>query len=959
MPFMVDTQRRAAYARSIGMDEVDVADDISFKDSLMAAFRQENVLGSYLAREGGLPDSIINNENFNPWDYFTEDEKLDENFVKNAALADTEEEIGAVRRQQTRERRDRQLLSDSGAQGFAAILVSAGVDPINFIPVGGTAYRTYRSGASILHAGIATASVAAGVTAAQEAGLHLTQIERTFGESAVNVSAAAFLGYALGATPPLLRKVLTDNPTIEREVAQSLDPEPVVQRGGDSVGAQAVFEDVQVRGRTARTLAKVLGMDPLSRTVTSENQATRVAAARLAESPYAFEQGIGRAVETSAKMHDGKYFQALTEHLDAYREYRKGGGTLKRRDFNEAVARQVRNPSEATDPHIARSAEAWNARLYEPLKNEMIALKLLPEDVDVKTAKNYLNRVWNKEKVSSDLPRFIQVVSEWLEEVQGAKLAEAEIDTQELAREIAGRIIGAPDGRLPYDYKIGENSAKGRPTGLKSPFKSRTFNIPDERIEEFLDNDIEEIGGRYLRQVAMDVELAREFGDINMTRELKEIQDEWLERMSKADSDKARRAMKRQMDADLKDITAMRDRLRGVYAIPDAQSFFVRAGRVVRDINYLRFMGGVTASSFPDAARIVMAEGLVNTFRFGLKPLATNLKKFKVSANEAKQWGVAVDALMGSRAEIIADVADYARGGNMFERGVRSAAQKFGKVNLMDQWTSGVKQLHAVVMQTRVAGDLLKGKYDKRLGQFGISEADAKNIASQLRKYGRKEDGVFIANTREWDSQELAMMWGGMLRKESDRVIVMPGQEKPLFMSTELGKSIFQFRSFMFSSTQRMLIAGLQGQDANFMAGVVSLASLGMMAYAFKQWDAGREISDDPRTLIVEGIDRSGVLGILMEANNTIEKTSSNNYGLRPLLGIDLPAARFASRSQAEALLGPSFGAFLENTLRVANASSDGEPWDSSDTRALRRLLPYQNLMIFRQGLDQIEETLE
>ena len=215
-----------------------------------------------------------------------------------------------------------------------------------------------------------------------------------------------------------------------------------------------------------------------------------------------------------------------------------------------------------------------------------------------------------------------------------------------------------------------------------------------------------------------------------------------------------------------------------------------------------------------------------------------------------------------------------------------------------------------------------------------------------------------MSGAKNWDSAELEEIWGAALRKESDRVIVMPGQEKPLFMSTEMGKTIFQFRSFMFSSTQRMLIAGIQGQDANFIGGVIGLTTLGMMAYSFKQWDAGREISSDPMVLITEGLDRSGALGILMEINNTIEKTSQNNFGLRPLLGIEVPAARFASRSQAEALLGPSFGSFLETTLRVAGATADDDEWTDSDTRAMRRLLPYQNLMILRQGLDKIEEQL-
>lgn len=131
-----------------------------------------------------------------------------------------------------------------------------------------------------------------------------------------------------------------------------------------------------------------------------------------------------------------------------------------------------------------------------------------------------------------------------------------------------------------------------------------------------------------------------------------------------------------------------------------------------------------------------------------------------------------------------------------------------------------------------------------------------------------------------------------------------------------------------------------------------------MMSYAFKQWDAKREIADDPTELIIEGIDRSGLLGSVMEINNTLEKLSSNNFGLRPLLGVERGAARFVSRSMSENLLGPTFGSFLDTSLRVANAGLSEDGWNETDTRALRRLIPYQNLSIIRQGFDTIEEKV-
>ena len=89
---------------------------------------------------------------------------------------------------------------------------------------------------------------------------------------------------------------------------------------------------------------------------------------------------------------------------------------------------------------------------------------------------------------------------------QGLEL-EAE-DFDDIANQIAMRIMGTPDGMLPYDWKLGESSRGVAGTTLKGPLKARVFNIPDQEISDFLDNDMERVAARYLKQVAPDIELS-------------------------------------------------------------------------------------------------------------------------------------------------------------------------------------------------------------------------------------------------------------------------------------------------------------------------------------------------------------------------------------------------------------------------------------------------------------------
>ena len=191
-------------------------------------------------------------------------------------------------------------------------------------------------------------------------------------------------------------------------------------------------------------------------------------------------------------------------------------------------------------------------------------------------------------------------------------------------------------------------------------------------------------------------------------------------------------------------------------------------------------------------------------------------------------------------------------------------------------------------------------------------------------------------------------MYGAAIRKESDRVIIVPGQEKPLFMSSELGKSVGQFRSFILSATQRTFIAGLQNQDHNAVGGFISLVGMGAFAYYLKQNIAGRAVSDDPAVWIAEGIEQGGAIGLIGEVSTTLEKISGNTIGIRPLLVIEEPAAIQISRTDPESLLGPTFGSLL-NT---------GDELTDADIRALRRLIPLQNLFFIRKGFDEMEEVV-
>lgn len=1006
MPFVPSSETQLI-SEKLTLAPQDIQEEPTLGEITGALFRQENMIGSWLAEPVGLPDTK-DDPDYDAYSRFTEDERNDEAFVMSGMYADNDSELDVLRSQFARERKDRDTIAKGGATSFVLGLPVAIADPISLLSIGGAVANTYRAGKSILSSAAVTGSVVGVETAVQEAALHSTQLTRTYGESAVNISAGTLLGGVLGVGVQKLANYGIDEKAIQ-DLADVMDPEAKiargenpslsaanVQEGYDSVGAARTVEGTfEVKGKVAKALVKALSFDPLGRTMTSDALVTRRVVNMLAENPVDVDGAPLQSVESLSKIKSGRLYSSIDNNNTLYSEYRKSGGKMKRRQFNESVSRAVRT-GESDIPQVKQSADYWRNELYNPLRDEMIDLDMLPEGVDVATSVNYLNRVYNKQKIQANLPSFVSKVSKWLKDkdetlYQQAKDASEKIDAAEgadvaklqaiidkaefkkgkdfdpedyesIATQIAQRINGTPDGRLPYDWKMGEGfssgsggSSLGGATALRGPLRARKFTIDDDLIEEFLENDIEVLGTRYLQQTGADIELTRKFGSVTLEDEIKQIQDYYTNLMKTADGKNAI-ALGKKMDADIRDIAGMRDRIRGVYGFQE-DNIWTRIGRSTRDLNYLRLLGGVTVSSLPDAARILMAEGFVKTFSKGLAPLATNTKQFKLAASEAKRYGIGTDVLMSGKSEVIADVGDYTQGGTMIERGLSGAANKFGRINFLDYWTSGMKQLHAVTMQTSIFDGLSKGKFDKRLARLGIDEQSAKDMMAQVRKHGKNEDGVWITNAKNWDRPDLERMWGAAMRKESDRVIIIPGQEKPLFMSSELGKSIGQFRSFILSATQRVLVAGVQGQDHNAMGGMISLVGMGMFSYYLKQNIAGRETSDDPAEWILEGIDRSGATGILAEIHNTVEKVSSNSVGLRSLLGISAPASRFVSRSMAESILGPTFGSLLSTTVAASNALTSSDPMTDADVRALRRLLPLQNLSVIR-GIERLAEQL-
>ena len=803
-------------------------------------------------------------------------------------------------------------------------------------------------------------------------------------------------------------------------LADAMTKDSAVDGFDDSVGAARVYNTTLDQESLVNSygVAKATAfLNPLLRLAHSPSKTARQLSQELVENPVYFnknKEGVPtpQAVETLRKQYEGGLASGLRTQKDQYKAYKKamkgqGVKVANYMEFQEEVAKAMRRGDTSDNPFAQSVARSFRKEVFDPLKQVAVSLKMLPEDVSVATAESYLMRIWDKQRIIQHEDEFRGIVNQWVREnaeksvrafqretnskIAGLerKLAKAEkaaekakiqrqIDDVRVERDVEERITF--DAENNFDSYVddvtdsitrqllgwdGVSPTYALKVAERGPLKDRTFNIPDERVESFLSNNMERIAGRYTRVMGTDVELQRKFGSLTFEQQSKDLDDSYRELAETATTPKERKQLAKQRDQDKKDLESMLGIMRGTgdYTA-DPSNKWVRAGRQLRILQYLSKMGGVVVSSFADVGRPVMVHGMSRVFGKALPKLITQGKGYKAAIKEAKKAGQVTEGVLNGRIATLAEIGDPYAEGTAFERFTQNLADTFSKVNLSSQWNDLWKGVSSVLTQDRVLENVLAIDAGKKLSPtetqymafLGIDKDSAKAMAKQYKKHGQKEDGIRIANTDQWDDlgSGLARTFRGALNKDVDRTIVTKGiADVPLFVNSETGKLLTQFRTFAMASHQRVLIAGLQQGDAAFVNGLIFSVTAGMAVYAMKETARGKELSDDPNKWIVEGIDLSGVFSVMMEANNTLEKMGAP--GLSAVAGAP-PTSRYASRNMLGSFIGPTAGtvqdigqstrAVLQNDLK------------KTDVRAMRRLLPYQNLFYTRKMLDEAEEAI-
>lgn len=694
------------------------------------------------------------------------------------------------------------------------------------------------------------------------------------------------------------------------------------------------------------------------------------------------------------------------------------GDKLSRDQFGERISVAMRNGDRDVGdnpiPQITQAAQNYRKVIDGP-KNDAIDLDMLPENVTPGTADSYLTRAWNINRIQSESPRFKSEQADYLLE-QNAILKELQPEIKRLEGAIAKSTndkataaleeelnqlvpesLREADGSIRkvfddnevnlkvdsiYDNIVGFNDERlNNPLFSKdftnkriNPLKQRAYLIPDNRVEYWLDNNINRVIDNYMATMLPRLEIERYFRAQGLNRadgmaDLKvSLKGEYEGQLSDLNAKNPKNVKKKRIQLSKKferanqHINDSFELLMGIYGLPktSAGMTMARTLRVVRNYNVTRLLGGVSVSSIPDAGVPIFRHGWKAYIQDGIMPVLKNMKAAKLSRDELRDIGVGFETQNARRFLEMTSGPDAFIRKNKFEIFTDKFTKVFGNITLNNQMNDILKRNSGHIASARILRVVDKfertGKISQKdtlhLARIGIGKNMYKRIDAEFKKYGEIQDGSFFGNSRDWTDLQARQAFNAATLTDVNSSVITPGLgDKPLFSRTAWGSVILQFKSYSMGAQNKILLSGLQRRDMQVLEGVITMLGLGAVTYYAQSLAANREPSTDPEQIFLEALDRSGMTGLMMDAFLTMDKF----FGIT-----ESGYSRYYTRGQGGAALGPTFGVFEDLAVlgKLTNASRGSEDITAKDLRNLIRLAPYQNLFYVRRIIEQGSENL-
>jgi hypothetical protein len=335
-----------------------------------------------------------------------------------------------------------------------------------------------------------------------------------------------------------------------------------------------------------------------------------------------------------------------------------------------------------------------------------------------------------------------------------------------------------------------------------------------------------------------------------------------------------------------------------------------------------------------------------------------------------RHLGNGLDLVNSQRSAYLLDALDPAAMDVAVTKGLGRLSNKFSYLTLLPHWNTWWKGVSSFVVQNRIMdtaealanGRTVSARDMTRLAQSRLTPEDAIEIYNHFASTSEKVQGSWVIHLDELPKGRAAQKFRDAVNRDVDNTIITPGgADAPIWTGSEFGKTVFQFKRFGASATQRILIAGLQAgmgqRDISVLLGATLMAGMGAASIHLKDLVAGREGKErTTREWVREGIDRSGLLGLYFDLEGMAGAFSSGMTPSALLTGSE--PSRYASRNALARIMGPSAGTLQQAVELTSNTSKHLREHGEITTRDLHRavkMTPFLNLF-YLQALTKMGE---
>ena len=426
-----------------------------------------------------------------------------------------------------------------------------------------------------------------------------------------------------------------------------------------------------------------------------------------------------------------------------------------------------------------------------------------------------------------------------------------------------------------------------------------------------------------------------------------------------------------------------------------------KAIRIMKNVNFLRFMGMVTIASMSDLGNAIGTLGLSRYVRTMWHYLGTPDKK-NLSQFATLNANFEIASLQGRGSKLWggtdpnADFYDPMSGKIIEQRGGQGVdwvdknigqgswlMDKYNRLNMLNKWnafnkrvvTLGVEDM-VVDIGIRLNAGRAVSKRDLAITKsFRFTEADLKKIGKLWEKGGDSRTTIigrnfYLAQSETWADATFAFDYRAKIKGAANNIIVTPSLgSNPKWASNSGLSLLWQFKSFLSASFDMTFLPWLQRgviyKDPNQIMQFITTSALGAMTYSIYELVKGRnpfidkELKDEDgnvtvtvhwsRTMVSQGLDRAGMFALFFEGQNLMERWIG--HGFHSMVSGELDE-KYRARSALDMLGGPSAGAIDDLRKSLVWLNDPTELPTQGEWGAARRLLPLQNLIQARLVID-------